>query len=555
MLIARYSIDCSRWSIDEPLANGRDATASRQLPRTNAAPASIASSGPKAATGVQRHPHHVPVPKGDGVSAGGHSGAVSPDRVPRAPVLRARATVAHLDADAFFASVEQHQRPSLRGRPVLVGGVGPRSVVATASYEAREHGARSAMPMELARRLCPPSTVVVVPRFDAYVAYSERIMAALREVTDVVEQVSIDEAFADLDAATGPDTDLEALARGIQTRARELSGLPVSLGLGRSKLVAKLASEDAKPGGVRVVGPDEEEPFLLAMPVRALSGVGPVSAARLDELGVRTVADLRRQPLDTLVMVAGEAGGTNLYRIARGWDDRPVTTVRERKSAGAEHTFDADLHGRAAIARALDRVVDSALARLESHGTAARTVVVKVRLASFTTLTRSVTLARPTSDAAALRDAAHRALVLADVTEPVRLLGTSFHALSEHAQLMLPLDDADDAAPTAAGGDLAVVDVPPAVVRPGARRATAQDVAPGLDVRTEADGRGWVVRVGDDGRVAVRFETARTGPGYQRWVDPDAEELTLVPPLGPDGEVVAGPAATPGQASGQTSEE
>jgi DNA polymerase-4 len=449
-------------------------------------------------------------------------------------VLRARPTLAHLDADAFFASVEQHQRPSLRGRPVLVGGVGPRSVVATASYEARQYGARSAMPMEQARRLCPPSTVVVVPRFAAYSAYSARIMTALRELTDLVEPVSIDEAFADLEVAAGSGGDLTALALRIRERARELSGLSVSVGLGRSKLVAKLASEDAKPGGVRVVDPDAEDDFLLPMRVRALSGVGPVSAARLDELGVRTVGDLRRQPLDTLRMVAGEAGGTNLYRIARGWDDRPVTTVRERKSAGAEHTFDADLHGRTAIAGALDRVVDSALARLERHAVAARTVVVKVRVSSFTTLTRSVTLPRPTSDEGALRAAAHRALRLADVTEPVRLLGVSFHALSEHAQLMLSLDD--DPVPDGPA-DLAGAEETPGPPD-GPVAVSARDVAPGLDVRTEADGRGWVVRVGDDGRVAVRFETARTGPGYQRWVDPDAEHLVLVPPLGPDGEVV-----------------
>ncbi|SIQ15649.1 DNA polymerase-4 [Cellulosimicrobium aquatile] len=485
------------------------------------------------------------------------------DRAPHAPVLRARPTIAHLDADAFFAAVEQHQRPSLRGRPVLVGGVGPRSVVATASYEARQYGARSAMPMEQARRLCPPSTVVVVPRFAAYSAYSARIMAALREVTDLVEPVSIDEAFADLAAAVGPETDLAALATGIRERARELSGLPVSLGLGRSKLVAKLASEAAKPGGVRVVGADDEDPFLLDLPVRALWGVGPVSAARLDELGVRTVADLRRQPLDTLLLVAGEAGGTNLYRIARGWDDRPVSTVRERKSAGAEHTFDTDLHGRAAIAGALDPVVDAALARLERHAVAARTVVVKVRLASFTTLTRSVTLSRPTTDEGALRDAAHRALRLADVTEPVRLLGVAFHALSEHAQLMLPLgaDAAEDPAvpiaaevvgdeavgPGAVGaasvgaasvGAESVGAEAPGAAATGPVRATAALLAPGLDVATPADGRGWVVRVGDDGRVAVRFETARTGPGYQRWVDPETEELALVEPLGPDGEPV-----------------
>ena len=472
-----------------------------------------------------------------------------PDPALHAPVLRDRPTIAHLDADAFFAAVEQHQRPSLRGRPVLVGGVGPRSVVATASYEARQYGARSAMPMEQARRLCPPSTIVVVPRFAAYSAYSDRIMTALREVTDLVEPVSIDEAFADLTAATGPQTDLDALARTIRERARELSGLPVSIGLGRSKLVAKLASEAAKPGGVRVVGADEEDAFLLDLPVRALWGVGPVSAARLDGLGVRTVADLRRQPLDTLRMVAGEAGGTNLYRIARGWDDRPLTTVRERKSAGAEHTFGTDLHGRVATAAALDPVVDAAVARLERHAAAARTVVVKVRLASFTTLTRSVTLPRPTTDQAALREAAHRALQLAEVTAPVRLLGVAFHALSEHAQLMLPLGpelpEPPEGAETQASGDVAdgVESVPAPLPASGPVRATASTVAPGIDVETAADGRGWVVRVGDDGRIAVRFETAKTGPGYQRWIDPDAEELTLVEPLGPDGEPLGGQSA------------
>lgn len=458
---------------------------------------------------------------------------MSTARAPRAPVLRARPTIAHLDADAFFAAVEQHQRPSLRGRPVLVGGVGPRSVVATASYEARQYGARSAMPMEQARRLCPPSTIVVVPRFAAYAAYSARIMAALREVTDLVEPVSIDEAFADVATAVAPSTDLDGFARRIQERARELSGLPVSLGLGRSKLVAKLASEAAKPGGVRVVEATDEDAFLLDLPVRALWGVGPVTAARLDEHGVRTVADLRRQPVDTLLQVAGEAAGTNLYRIARGWDDRPVATERERKSAGAEHTFDTDLHGRAAVDAALDPVVDAALARLERHAVAARTVVVKVRLASFTTLTRSVTLSRPTADEGALRDAAHRALRLADVSEPVRLLGVAFHALSEHAQLMLPLGTDEHEAPVPPTAEAA-----PRTSATGPVRATAALLAPGLDVETAADGRGWVVRVGDDGRVAVRFETAQTGPGYQRWIDPAAADLTLVEPLGPDGEPV-----------------
>jgi DNA polymerase-4 len=268
---------------------------------------------------------------------------------------------------------------------------------------------------------------------------------------------------------------------------------------------------------------------------------------------VRTVEDLRAQPVDTLVMATGEAAGTNLYRIARGWDDRPVTTVRERKSAGAEHTFDDDLHGRRAIAAALDGVTDSALRRLDRHGVAARTVVVKVRVASFTTITRSVTLSRPTSDVDALREAARRALDLAEVVEPVRLLGVSFHGLSAHSQLMLPLGGDGTEAALAAGttdgavilGDLpmatteddgslaAVTEDGPATVVP--TRVTAAALAPGLDVETDRGGRGWVVHLGDDGRVAVRFETAETGPGYQRWVDPRTEDLRLVAALGPDG--------------------
>ena len=493
----------------------------------------------------------------------------------RAPVMRARPTIAHLDADAFFASVEQHQRPSLRGRPVLVGGVGPRGVVATASYEARAFGARSAMPMEQARRLCPTATVVV-PRFDAYSAYSAQIMSVLREVSDQVEAISIDEAFAELDHLPGSSADLEELARELRRRAFERTGLSVSLGLGRSKLVAKLASEAAKPGGVRVVDPADEDAFLLALPVRALWGVGPVSAARLDQLGVRTVEDLRTQPLDTLVMATGESAGTNLYRIARGWDDRPVTTVRERKSAGAEHTFDDDLHGRRAIAAALDVVTDSALRRLDRHGVAARTVVVKVRVASFTTITRSVTLSRPTSDVDALRDAARRALELAEVVEPVRLLGVSFHGLSAHSQLMLPLvgEVADgrprlpsalaDGPAAGASPERVLADGPAGDLGPEASdelhdepstavtTVTAADLAPGLDVETDRGGRGWVVHLGDDGRVAVRFETAQTGPGYQRWVDPRTEDLRRVGALGPDGreagaaaEPVEGPAAGP----------
>jgi DNA polymerase-4 len=303
--------------------------------------------------------------------------------------------------------------------------------------------------------------------------------------------------------------------------------------MGRSKLVAKLASAAAKPAGVVVVAPEDEDAFLLPMPVRSLWGVGPVSAERLEKIGVRTVEDLRGQPLDTLTMVLGEAAGTNLFRVARGWDDRPVAETRERKSAGAEHTFERDLHGRAEVAAQLPAVTDQAFVRLERHGGAARTVTVKVRFAGFSTVSRSVTLPSPTADRGALVEAAWRALELVDLVEPVRLLGVSFHGLSEHAQLMLDL-----AAPPALEAPAAPAD-DDAPLRPVARRRRGrlrlEDAAPGLDVRHPEHGRGWVVKARDDGRVAIRFETAATGPGRQRVLDPEAEEIELVGALGPDG--------------------
>lgn len=455
-----------------------------------------------------------------------------------APRMRPEPSIAHLDADAFFASVEQAQRPSLLGRPVLVGGTGPRGVVAAASYEARAMGVRSAMSMESARRACPQATVVV-PRFDAYSAFSARIMSALRELTDAVEPLSIDEAFADLAAVEPGEDGWPGVARRLREHAVELAGVPVSVGMGRSKLVAKLASAAAKPAGVVVVAPQDEDAFLLPMPVRSLWGVGPVSAERLEKIGVRTVEDLRGQPLDTLTMVLGEAAGTNLFRVARGWDDRPVAETRERKSAGAEHTFERDLHGRTEVAAQLPAVTDQAFARLERHGGAARTVTVKVRFAGFSTVSRSVTLPSPTADRGALVEAAGRALELVDLVEPVRLLGVSFHGLSEHAQLMLDLAAAPALeAPAAPADD----DAP---LRPVARRRRGrlrhEDAAPGLDVRHPEHGRGWVVKARDDGRVAIRFETAATGPGRQRVLDPEAEEIELVGALGPDGvELAAG---------------
>lgn len=505
--------------------------------------------------------------------------------------MRDAATVLHLDADAFFAAVEQRDKPSLRGRPVLVGGVGGRGVVSTASYEARRSGARSAMPMSRARRLSP-AAAVLVPRFAAYAAYSQVIMGVLRELTPAVEPLSIDEAFADLALAPGGTPEPEDAAAQVKARVAELTGLTVSVGVGRSKLVAKIASDLRKPGGVVVVRPEDEDDVLLPLDVRTVPGVGPATQGALERLGVRTVADLRRQPLDTLTMTLGEAHGTGLYLMSRGLDDRPVVTSTERKSAGAERTFAVDLRGRDVVLSAVDDVVDEALQRLERHGGAARTVVAKVRYADFSTVTRSVTFPHPTASDVDLRDAARRAVLAAGVVEPVRLLGVAFHALSPHAQLALDLDahlfDAprrpvvgehdhvggrlaepaarDDAAdraddPDDAGGDAPLLpdgtsapgvdDVVVALVEDDARLVGAEkavvgrplggspvgrpldeaNARPGLDVEHPTLGRGWVVHV--RGREAtVRFETAVTPPARSRVVDLDADPLLLVEPVG-----------------------
>ena len=259
--------------------------------------------------------------------------------------------------------------------------------------------------------------------------------------------------------------------------------------------------------------------------VRAVPGIGPATAAALERLDVRTVADLRRQPLDILTMTVGESSGVNLFRLARGIDPRPVAPSGERKSVGAERTFAQDIFGTDLIAAAVDRVTDEALRRLTAHGGGARTVVAKVRFADFTTLTRSVTLAQPTAEPAELRAAAHQAARAAGISDSVRLLGVSFHNLSAHAQLTLPWDD-DEADPI-------VLDDPAADGPVAFGLLTEENARPGLDIEHDTLGRGWVVHV--RGREAtVRFESVDTPPARSQVLDLDADPLRLVPPLHPE---------------------
>ncbi|MER7070925.1 DNA polymerase IV [Terrabacter sp. NPDC000476] len=480
--------------------------------------------------------------------------------------MRDDASVMHVDADSFFASVETRHKPSLARTPVLVGGTGPRGVVATANYEARAFGCRSAMPMSQARVLCPTATVLT-PRFAAYAAHSALIMDTLRQLSPLVQPVSLDEAFVDLAAgpfAADPVTAADLARRLVYNRC----GLVVSVGLGRSKLIAKLASDEDKPHGFTVVPGEDEDAFLQPKPVGALWGVGPATQATLRTMGIRTVADLRAAAREELVRALGEAAGWNLYRLARGDDPRPVVVEREAKSVGAEQTFAQDLL-RWELPGALDAVLARALRRLARHGGGARTVTVKVRLSDFTTLTRSVTLAHPTAEADQLRDAATAALTAAMAVEPVRLLGVSLSGLTHWAQLRLPQEaarsaverpDALDVPTEPASGATASGEPPPVAEGHDARDGelldeavsrsfvddepddsdeerlpaplTLHTVAVGLDVEHPEHGAGWVVR-SEDGRVTVRFEGPDTGPGPERTFDIRRELLLRVAPPEP----------------------
>src|SRR4051794_26344394 len=302
----------------------------------------------------------------------------------------------------MFAAVEQRDKPSLRGRPVIVGGVAGRGVVAPASYEARRFGARSAMPTAEARRRCPPGTAFLAPRFAAYRKTSEVVMALLGEVSPLVEQVSIDEAYVDLAAAGRYDLSVPAvtaLAETIRsTIAAATGGVTASIGVGTSKLVAKIGSDLHKPDGLTMAPPGREQALLHPLPVTRLPGVGPATAERLRRSGVHTIGDLTRVSLPDLLDWFGQAHGAGLYRLARADDDRSVVSEREAKSISAEETFDVDLTDRVRLGTEVDLLAGKVGGRLRAAGMSARTVTLKVRHYDFTTITRSLTRAQPTDD-------------------------------------------------------------------------------------------------------------------------------------------------------------
>ncbi|MEB3368327.1 DNA polymerase IV [Saccharopolyspora mangrovi] len=431
--------------------------------------------------------------------------------------------VLHMDMDAFFASVEQLTRPTVRDRPVLVGGLGPRGTVAGASYEAREYGARSAMPMGEARRRCPVA-VVLPPRFRVYQAVSRHVLAIVREVSDVVQQVSVDEAFLEPTELAGASVQrVEDFSASLRERVRREVGVVASIGAGPGKQLAKIASGLAKPDGMLVVPPEEQLELLWALPVRKMWGIGPVTESKLHRIGVTTIGELAAMHPQDVTSLLGQAIGAELHRLAQGVDDHPVAERAEAKQVSAETTFDHDISDRETLLAEVMGQAENAHRRLVSSGRAARTVTLKVRDSDFTTISRAETFSSATSELPTLAAAARRLLPIAvPPGTPVRLVGVSYSGLATSEQEPLfdhPADPED------------IPEAEPEAPEPAsAQQPTARQWRAGDDVRHAEHGHGWVQGAGH-GRVTVRFETAATGRGVARTFSVDDPQLSSSDPL------------------------
>jgi DNA polymerase-4 len=421
-------------------------------------------------------------------------------------VAQRERTILHVDMDAFFVSVELLRRPELRGRPVVVGGTGNRGVVAAASYEARAYGVFSAMPSAQARRLCP-SAVFLPGDHALYAEVSGRVMAVFRDTTPLVEPLSLDEAFLDVTGARRSQGDGAAIGRALRAEVLGREGLSCSVGVAATKMVAKLASEAAKPrptptgpepgAGVRVVAPGEEERFLRPLPARALWGVGPATLARLERLGVRTVGDIADLPVAAVVGALGATNGRHLHDLAHGIDPRPVEPDQRVKSIGHEETFAHDHHEPGSLAREVVRMADGVAGRLRGAGLAARTVTLKVRFGDFRTLTRSTTLPSPVDEGPAIARHAGELLAGIDPTPGVRLLGVSVSGLVAGGAHQLSFDEAGEPAWHEASG---AVDAIRQRFGDGAIGPAAAVGRHGLRVKRRGDGQ-WGP---DDGPVTSR---------------------------------------------------
>ncbi|WP_029107621.1 DNA polymerase IV [Mycobacterium sp. URHD0025] len=429
--------------------------------------------------------------------------------------------VLHLDMDAFFASVEQLTRPTLRGRPVLVGGLGGRGVVAGASYEARRYGARSAMPMHQARRLVGAPAVVLPPRGAVYGVASRRALDTVRSVVPVLEQLSFDEAFGEpVELVGATAAEVEEFCQHLRAKVLEQTGLVASVGAGSGKQIAKIASGLAKPDGIRVVRRDEEVRLLDGLPVRKLWGIGPVAEEKLHRLGIETVGALAALSDAEATSVLGTAVGAALHRLARGIDDRPVAERAEAKQISAESTFAEDLTTLRQLQDAIGPIGEHAHRRLEKDGRGARTVTVKLKKSDMGTLTRSATLAYATTEAATLIGTARRLLLDPVEIGPIRLVGVGFSGLSDSRQESLFPD----------------LEQPDETFDSHHQAAEAAQVAQaagwriGDDVVHHDHGHGWVQGAGH-GVMTVRFETRASGPGPARTFPDDTPGFSRADPI------------------------
>lgn len=348
-------------------------------------------------------------------------------------------SILHADLDAFFASVEQLHDPSLAGRPVIVGGLGNRGVVAAASYEARQFGVHSAMPMARARRACPDG-VFLAPRFEAYGEASRAVMEVFEGITPLVEPLALDEAFLDVSGARRLLGGPAEIAAELRERVKATTGLVVSVGGATTKHVAKLASQDAKPDGVLILDADAELAFVQRLPVGRLWGVGPATLKKLERLGVDTVADLVRLPDGALETAIGPGRADHLLALAVNADDRHIETERTAKSVGHEETFARDVFSRERLHVEVVRLSELVARRLRAAGLMARTVVLKARYPDFSTVTRSRTLTDATDHAATVSGVVLELLDDVETGRGLRLMGVSTANLVERSGSQESLD-------------------------------------------------------------------------------------------------------------------
>lgn len=351
----------------------------------------------------------------------------------------------HVDMDAFFVSVELRSRPELRGKPVIVGYPADRSVVLSASYEARAFGVKSALPMVVAARMCP-AAVIIEPRHKLYYEVSAQLMAIFESITDLVEPLSVDEAFLDVGGAIRRLGTPREIGEIIRRRVLSELGITASVGIAASKFVAKIASTRCKPDGLLLIEPGQTVPYLHSLPVNALWGVGAKTGEVLARMGIRTVADVAATPLASLKKALG-ATGEHVYRLSWGIDPRPVTPVRLEKSIGAEETFAVDTADDALLHRELLRLSHRTAERLRSSGMVSRTVSLKLRYADFSTVTRSRTVHTPVDSAQLIYAVVVQLLdSLGPRARTVRLVGVRAEQLEEaaHTSLQLSLDRRDD---------------------------------------------------------------------------------------------------------------